>query len=96
MYLAVPTVVSVDSVPPRKDHPNLRDSFVQLTADTARRPTNTTTSGAGSARQNLRTSRLMTEMRQIVTNANPKYDVYCSESDYSFWKIVMDLSLIHI
>jgi len=69
-------------------HPNLQDSFVQLTADTAR-STNSGTSGLNGARQNLRTSRLKTEMRQIVTNANLNYDVYVSESDMSFWKIVM-------
>ena len=87
-YAAEPTLVTNDDVPPRKEHPNLRDEFVQLKAITAR-PGNVANSG--NARSNLRISRLMTEMRLIVGNgAHPKYDIYVSETDMSFWKVVMD------
>ena len=82
------TIVTQDRVPPRKEHPNLHDEFVQLTAAVSR-PANSST--LSNTRSNLRTSRLMNEMRSIATGgAHPKYDVYVSETDMSFWKIVMD------
>lgn len=81
------TVVTQNRFPPRKEHPNLHDTFVQLTAAVAR--PNGTVNAAGT-RSNLRISRLMNEMRSIAaTGAHPKYDVYVSETDMSFWKVVM-------
>lgn len=75
-------------MPPRKEHPNLHDEFVQLAAMASRPRTANT---IGNSRSNLRTSRLLNEMRAIVaTGDHPKYDVYVSESDMSFWKVVMD------
>ena len=82
------TRVSADRVPPRKEHPNLHDEFVQLTAFTAR-PSNANSSG--NSRSNLRISRLMNEMRSIAASGtHPKYDVYVSETDMSFWKVAMN------
>lgn len=82
-------MVTADQVPPRKEHPNLHDSFVQVNAMAAR-PNNRANVG-GNSRSNLRTSRLMSEMRSISTSGlHPKYDVYVSESDMSFWKVVME------
>ena len=84
------TRVTNDKVPPRKEHPNLSDEFVQLSAIAAR-PQTTGTVGSGNSRSNLRTSRLMSEMRAIAANSKDrKYDVYVSESDMSFWKVVME------
>jgi ubiquitin-protein ligase len=82
------TVVTADQVPPRKEHPNLQDDFVQVNAMAARPHTN---ANAGNRRSNLRTSRLLIEMRSIAAGgSHPKYDVYVSESDMSFWKVVME------
>lgn len=51
------------------------------------RPINTSGGSSG----NLRTSRLMREMRAIAADGkNRKYDVYVSESNISFWKVVME------
>lgn len=85
--LALPTVVTTDNVPPRKQHPNLHDEFVMLSA-AASRAGNTTSSGT-TARLNLRIARLMIEMRQIANSEHSTYDVYVSETDMSFWKVVM-------
>lgn len=79
------TKVTEHKFPERKTHPNLDDEFIQLTA-VASRSVNAT----GNSRSNLRTSRLMNEIRAIAGGgAHPKYDVYVSETDMSFWKIVM-------
>ena len=83
------TIVTADHVPPRKEHPNLHDDFVDLSAMAAR-PNHRSNAG-GSHRSNMRTTRLMNEMKSIATTGtHPKYDVYVSESDMSFWKVVME------
>lgn len=82
------TVVTADRVPPRKEHPNMHDGFVQLNSVAARA---NNTNSTGNTRSNLRISRLMNEIRSIAANSvHPKYDVYVSETDMTFWKIVMD------
>lgn len=81
------TKVSKDKVPAVKRHPNLDDDFVQLAA-AAIRPVSTTT---GDTRSRRRTTRLMNEMRAIIADASErKYDVYVSESDFTFWKVVVE------
>ena len=83
------TVVTADQVPPRKEPANLHDEFVQVSA-MASRPNHRGNAGS-SHRGNLRTTRLMNEMKSITTSwTHPKYDVYVSESDMSFWKVVME------
>ncbi|KAF1355472.1 hypothetical protein BDV97DRAFT_395832 [Delphinella strobiligena] len=81
------TMVTRDIYPARKEHPRLEDSCIQL-ADTVRR----NASGGPSlfARANLRSARLLSEMRSISVNCNPRYDCYVSETDISFWKIVLE------
>lgn len=82
------TVVDADKVPPRKNHPNLDDDFVQVSARAAQPEKR---SNAGSVRSNLRTSRLVIEMKAMSTSdSHRKYDVYVSQSDFSFWKVVME------
>lgn len=81
------TVVTDDIVPPRKQHPNLQDEFVEL-ASMAALP-NTSTGQGSTARSNRRTTRLMNEMRQVANSDHPTYDVYVSERDMSFWKVVL-------
>lgn len=80
------TIVTADTFPPRKEHPNIRDGLVELTAATR---LSRNTSAAGNARSNLRTTRLITEMQLGAGSLHPTYDVYVSESDFSFWKVVI-------
>lgn len=79
-------MVSEDDIPPRKGHPNLLDTFVKL-ASVASRP-NAVAPGTNS-RLNRRINRLMNEMRQIANSDHSTWDVYVSETDMSFWKVVM-------
>ena len=82
------TKCTEDTVPPIKKHPNLDDGFVQLTAAAAG-PLNANVTG--NSRGRLRTTRLMNEMKAIVADEGErKYDIYVSESDFSFWKVVME------
>lgn len=92
---AGPTIVNDETFPKRKEHPNLNDGFVQL-GDAMRAPNGSSAAGITSAtmasggRSVLRNSRLMNEMRQIVASGmHPKRDVYVSETDMSFWKVVL-------
>jgi ubiquitin-protein ligase len=89
VYTVRSTVVDDHNLPPQKPHPNLEDSFIPL-ADAARLPGNSITIAANGARSNLRTTRLLNEMRQIVAGgARETYDVYVSETDIAFWLIIM-------
>lgn len=85
------TKVTEESVPPRKEHPNLHDDFIELTTAFANRGGSV---GAGtgtqsSTRSNLRTSRLMREIKSLADRdaAESQYDIYVSESDMSFFKV---------
>lgn len=73
-----------DVFPKRKEHPHLQDSFVELVPGSRRGfdPANRVGS-------NLRTSQLLGEIQSIAANPHPHIDVYVSEQDMSFWKIVM-------
>ncbi|KAE9993630.1 hypothetical protein EG327_004151 [Venturia inaequalis] len=76
--------LSKDLFPNRKEHPHLQDSFVELVPSSRR--------GFGPATRvgsNLRSSRLLGEIQSIAANPHPHMDVYVSEQDMSFWKIVM-------
>jgi len=83
-------VVTADIFPQRKEHPNVNDHFVQLTTAAGN---NSVGVGSGSSsthsNMNLRTSRILVEIRNIVAHPHPHYDVYLSESNMSFWKVVM-------
>ncbi|QDS73995.1 hypothetical protein FKW77_008649 [Venturia effusa] len=76
--------LSKDVFPKRKEHPHLQDSFVELVPRSRRGfdPANRVSS-------NLRSSRLLGEIQSIAANPHPHMDVYVSERDMSFWKIVM-------
>ncbi|KAG4437405.1 hypothetical protein IFR05_007130 [Cadophora sp. M221] len=83
---AVPEIVTSDIFPQRRVHPNINDSFVQLSSLSTKAqegPVNTHSDA------NLRTSRILTEIRNIVANPHPHYDIYVSEANMSFWKIVI-------
>lgn len=83
------TVVNEHTFPEHKTHPNLSDTFIPL-ADAARLPGSRNTATAHGARSNLRVSRLLNEMRQIIAGGpRATYDVYVSESDMAFWLAIM-------
>lgn len=88
-------MVTAMTVPPIMQHPNVTDDFMQLVAFASRR--NVPSSGVnspsinGPGRPSLRVPRLMSEIRTIAAHgAHAKYDIYISEADVSFWKIVME------
>ncbi|KAH7330116.1 hypothetical protein BKA65DRAFT_51346 [Rhexocercosporidium sp. MPI-PUGE-AT-0058] len=85
---AVPEIVTSDIFPQRRIHPNISDTFVQLSSLSTKAQ-----QGHGSVNThsdaNLRTSRILTEIRNIVANPHPHYDIYVSEANMSFWKIIM-------
>ncbi|KAK8102467.1 hypothetical protein PG984_015613 [Apiospora sp. TS-2023a] len=81
--------------PARKPHPNITDDFIELSAFAKSRAASgggsNSNSNSGSSRPSqLRTSRLLNEIWATTNSAaHPKYDVYVSQADMSFWKIVM-------
>ncbi|KAI5358581.1 putative ubiquitin-conjugating enzyme E2, von Willebrand factor, type A, U-box [Septoria linicola] len=86
-YSARITTVTSENFPARKSHENLEDDLIQLAAASARPAGASQSSG----RSNFRITRLMNEMRSMLAaNEQRTYDVYVSESDMSFWKVVMD------
>ncbi|KAK3291654.1 uncharacterized protein B0H64DRAFT_409684 [Chaetomium fimeti] len=102
---ATAEVVTQDIFPKRIEHPSLKDDFVELKAvprrllAETRNPTNTTTgtttstttgtTPAAAAAVYLRTHRILTEIQRIVADPHPHADVYVSERDMSFWKVVL-------
>ncbi|KAH6842417.1 hypothetical protein B0I37DRAFT_417599 [Chaetomium sp. MPI-CAGE-AT-0009] len=99
-WAATAEIVTQDIFPKRIEHPNLKDDFVELKAVSrrvlaeTRNPNTTTTNnstsgGAGGAAAYLRTHRILTEMQQIVADPHPHADVYVSERDMSFWKVIV-------
>ncbi|KAK8037291.1 hypothetical protein PG991_000637 [Apiospora marii] len=89
------TEANEHNFPARKPHPNIDDDFIQLSAFANSRAASGGGGGGGSdggssRTSQLRTSRLLNEIRGIASRAeHPKYDIYVSQADMSFWKIVM-------
>lgn len=88
-------IVTRDQYPQRKQHSNLTDSFVEV-SNFARTTTAFTEASSPStvtaeflATSSTRSARLLLEIKNIALNAHPHYDVYVSESNMGFWKIVM-------
>lgn len=84
----VPEVVTSEIFPQRRVHPNMDDSFVQLSSWSTKALQNQGTVNTHSD-ANLRTSRILTEIRNILANPHPHYDIYVSETNMSFWKIIV-------
>lgn len=40
-------------------------------------------------RDSRHSTNMVNQMRNILVNPNPQYEVYVSESDIGFWKVVM-------
>lgn len=76
-----------------KEHPRLRDNFEELTTLKAQRRNRPSASSSrdysNSGSGQMRTYRIMTEMKAIAAAAHPNRDVYVSTADMAFWKIVI-------
>ena len=83
-WYATPEIVTKDVFPKRKEHPNLKDQFIELLAVSRR-----VLSAADRSDSNFRNTRLLTEAQNAAAKPHPHYDIYVSERDMSFWKIVM-------
>ena len=75
--------VTRDVFPARKTHENLNDSFIQIGQ------MEKTEAGGISSASSVRARRLLQEIRDIANHGHPSYDVYVSESNMGFWKIVL-------
>ncbi len=87
---ATADIVTQDIFPGRKQHPNLSDSFVSI-SDASRMPSQKAASSEPGQRSNanVRPARLLAEIRNVSLNTHPYYEVFVSESDMGFWKILM-------
>ena len=83
LHDARPETVTKDVYPKRRAHPNMADDVIELAA--AKRMA----SGSRAGGNMLRNARLLTEIQGVIANPHPSYDVYISERDISFWKIVL-------
>jgi len=87
---ATADIVTQDVFPSRKQHPKLGDSFVSI-SDASRRPSEKAASiePAQRSNANVRPARLLAEIRNVSLNTHPYYELFVSESDMGFWKILM-------
>ncbi|KIX05990.1 uncharacterized protein Z518_03964 [Rhinocladiella mackenziei CBS 650.93] len=85
---AIPDPVTRDQYPARKTHKNLNDTFVRIGRfeNTVHRRLRESSSSSGSSTWSRR---LLLEIRDIATHPHPSYDVYVSENNMGFWKIVL-------
>lgn len=89
---AIPDVVTQDVYPARKEHENMKDSFVEVSAlaQSSRKsnpnPKTTSKTPKGS---NTRPARLLSELKNITANPHPYYEVFVSERNMGFWKVIM-------
>ncbi|KAK7946998.1 uncharacterized protein PG986_011319 [Apiospora aurea] len=83
------TEVNKRIFPSRREYPNIQDNVFQLDTFAKNHSSDNDGRCRGSP-SNMRTTRLLNEIRDIAkTVVHPMYDIYVSESDMGFWKIVM-------
>ncbi|ORX96291.1 hypothetical protein BCR34DRAFT_619726 [Clohesyomyces aquaticus] len=75
--------VTEDIFPKRKEHPGLSDPFVELGHFARTFNISTRTDN------NLRISRIHSEIRNSGARIHPHYDIYICEPNFGLWKIVM-------
>ena len=75
-----------DNFPARKNHESLHDTFVRVT-NLEKTATQELSRSIGNT--SIRSRRLLLEIREVAAQAHPSYDVYVSESNMGFWKIVL-------
>ncbi|KEF63504.1 uncharacterized protein A1O9_01482 [Exophiala aquamarina CBS 119918] len=88
-YRAKPNPVTRDEFPARRTHDNLRDTFVQI-GQFERIATQQLSQSSIAATTSIRSRRLLLEIRDIAAHPHPSYDVYVSETNIGFWKVVLE------
>ena len=86
---AVPDPVTRDAFPARKTHENLCDSFIQVGQFERARPS-TLSEQPGAAGSSIRSRRLLQELGDMASHPHPSYDVFVSERNMGFWKVVLE------
>lgn len=89
---ATPEVVTQDVYPARKEHENSKDSFVKVSslAQSSRRSiTNPITASGARKNPYTRSARLLSELQIVAANPHPHYEVFVSERNMGFWKVIM-------
>lgn len=86
---ANPTPFTRDDFPQRKSHPMLEDAFVKVSALQGRNQGSASDESQGGVQSRIRTRRLLTEIRDVSVNPHPSYDVFVSEANMGFWKVVV-------
>lgn len=89
-----PQLVTSDIFPKRREHSRMLDSFVPLEMQSpgalgSSSMRGTLGSVASHSDSNLRPARIRAEIQDILANPHPYYDAYMSDSDMSFWKVVI-------
>lgn len=87
-HSARPDPVTQDQYPARKIHANLYDAFVRI-GKLERAATSGLSEPAPTSTSSVRSRRLLLEIRDMASRPHPSYDVYVSESNIGFWKIVL-------
>jgi len=85
---AKPDPVTRDEFPARRSHQNLGDTFVQI-GQFERIATHQLSQSSVAATSSIRSRRLLLEIRDIAAHPHPSYDVYVSETNMGFWKVVL-------
>ncbi|KAK6529166.1 hypothetical protein TWF694_004379 [Orbilia ellipsospora] len=88
-----PFTVNAFSVPETRDHPHQNDEFMSLAnAHKAFSKSKNLVVDKGTVRvasDVVKNRRLLIEIKDMAENPHPDMDVYVSESEMAFWKIVM-------
>jgi hypothetical protein len=87
-HRAKPDPVTRDQFPARRTHENLKDTFVQI-GQFERIATQQLSQSSIAATTSIRSRRLLLEIRDIAAHPHPSYDVYVSETNIGFWKVVL-------
>ncbi|KAF3190750.1 hypothetical protein TWF788_008272 [Orbilia oligospora] len=88
-----PFTVTAFSVPEARDHPHQNDEFMSL--ENAHRVFGKNKQlvvdkdGVRAASDVFKTRRLLLEIKDMAEQPHPDMDIYVSESEMSFWKVVM-------
>jgi hypothetical protein len=80
--------VTRDEYPARKAHENLNDAFIRI-GQFERTKASSLSEQPNVATSLLRTRRLLQEIRDVASHHHPSYDVYVSETNMGFWKVVL-------
>ncbi|KAK6497801.1 hypothetical protein TWF481_012203 [Arthrobotrys musiformis] len=88
-----PFTVTAFSVPEARDHPHQNDEFMSLsnahTAFAKNKKLVVDKGGVRAASDVVKNRRILLEIKDMAEQPHPDMDIYVSESEMSFWKVVM-------